>query len=563
MKKYIPVIILIFFTVTLRAGNPVSVPYDHPVYEFLDRMETLGLLNDVLDGKRPMARYRVAELLSKIDRNAPNLTAIDRRFLADYLLDFRYELQAGSKHSKNDGPEKWYSVLSSVQNFKNDFNDFFRQQHPQEENHVFMWEDSLQNFYFDYIHNLSYESRSEGEYRLANWQTYRFRGLMGGDFGIALDVSLIGLHGDSLYASEHPVLKNSFSQQNEEDPRFADRTGGELAWHTSMMDVRFAQQTVQWGPGESGKLALSDNVQTFPYLELSKNWGWGQFTFMMGKLLSVPSADSVLGQPIYPDKWIAAHRLEFSPWDPLTIGLNEMFIYGNRYADWAYLLPFNFYRSVQHNLRDRDNATISVDLEYIPWSGTKFYGAVFLDEFKQSELGSDWYGNKQAFQIGWRQEDPIGLQNTAFTLEYVAVMPWVYTHKFGINHYTHDARGLGYWAGPNSEVIYGHIRKDWHQRLRSGVIFRQSKHGANYPDENIGGDILVGHSTLLGTQSTPRETRRFLEGVLTTEKLFEAYVRYEMFNDLFLNIRWRDRTQKTQDASKHFTEFEFALKLDY
>jgi len=245
------------------------------------------------------------------------------------------------------------------------------------------------------------------------------------------------------------------------------------------MEIVFAQQEIMWGHGESGKLILSNHPEQYPYLQISKNWKWAKFTAMHGKLQSYESHRLEDGTPIYPDKWVAAHRLELSFWDPITVSINEVFIYGNRYADWAYLLPFNFYRAVQHKLRDRDNATISLDLEYVVIPGTKFYTTIFLDEMKFEKLGTDWWGNKHAIQLGLHQADPFGIENLEFTAEYSAIMPWVYTHKYRVNNYASDVRSLGHWAGPNSEVTYFNLKKDLHSRFTLGIKWLRYKKGRN------------------------------------------------------------------------------------
>jgi hypothetical protein len=554
--KRLLVISLLLFSLAY-ASNPVSVPARHPIYNYFERMETLGYLTNILDGIRPFSRTKAARLLKILEEKRAELTPIDQRRLDDFLLDFRYELNPSKKYAEMPDKQNWYSVLASWTNFKKDFKRFFKQNHPEEENHVVMWENESSNFYFDYEQGLTYEKRLDNMYRSASWQSYKFRGLINNNFGYALEVSLHGLRGDEGYIEDHPILKGSWSQKKEDEPRYSDRTGGELAWNTKYIDFNFAQQEVEWGHGESGKLILSNNPEHYPYISLSKEWGWGKFIAVHGKLQSFAEDTTDEGAELYPDKWLASHRLEFSLWRRLTIGLNENFIYGNRYADWAYLIPFNFYRSVQHKLRDRDNATISVDLELLVYRGGKIYGAVFLDEFKRSELFTDWYGNKHAFLFGFYQVDPFSISNFSVRFEYTAIMPWVYTHKYKINSYTTDYNSLGHWAGPNSEVYYLHLAKDWHQRLSTGLKFRQWKHGANYDDKNIGGDILIGHSP-----SDP-QTRKFLEGILTTEKRYEIYCNYEIFNDFFLSGRYSYINLKTQEQTEELNEFYFGFKFEY
>ena len=563
--KTVLFIIIFFFLLTdySKSQNPSSVPVSHPIYAYFERMETLGHLHNLLDGIRPYSRARVAEMLNVLDEKRTELTPIDRRKLDDFLLDFRFELNPEQKYHRVPENQNWYSPLYGWENIKTDFARFFKQNHPEEQNYVILWEKNGDSFYMNYEHGLDYESRSDGIYRSASWQAYQFRGTIDNNFGYQVEVSLHGMRGDDDYVKEHPILKGSWSQLGDDEIRYSDRTGGELAWHNQSIDIYFAQQEVEWGHGESGKLILSNNPEPYPYLALQKEWGWGKFISLHGKLQSFKQDTLAGGYPYYPDKWLAAHRLEFTLWKKITFGLNENFIYGNRYADWAYLIPFNFYRAVQHKLRDRDNATISIDCEYLLYRGIKVYGTVFLDEFRRSKLGTDWYGNKHAFMVGGYLVDPLGLANSSLRFEYTAIMPWVYTHDYQINSYATDYNSLGHWSGPNSEVYYFHAAKEWHQRLNGGFIFRQWKKGNNYADENIGGNILQGHRTLLGSQSEARTTRRFLEGVLTHEQRYQIYVNYEVFNDFVLMGRLSYSDLRIDRQKQNFREVFLGFKLNY
>jgi hypothetical protein len=165
--------------------------------------------------------------------------------------------------------------------------------------------------------------------------------------------------------------------------------------------------------------------------------------------------------------------------------------------------------------------------------------------------------------VGLHLTDFFAVPNISLRFEYLALMPWVYTHKYDINRYISDLRSLGYWAGPNSEIFYIHLDKEWHWRIITGLKWWQWKHGANYPDKNIGGDILLGHRTLLGDQEVPVETSIFLDGILETEDILEFYARYEVFNDLFLNFRVKNTQYSNPEESTNLTELHFGIRLDY
>ena len=560
LKKYI--FIAVFFASILIAGNPVSVPLWDPVYRFLDRVETLGYINNLLDGVRPFDREHIAQILIKIAQKRAQLTTIDQEKLDNFLLDYRFEINRTDKYAQIEDERTTYSPFSSWSQFKKDFLRFFSQNQPEEENHLFLWEDSSNSFYLDFLYEFTFDKRDDGIQRNKDIMTFSLRGTLYDDFGYRLDVEFATLRGDREYRNQDPYLKSTW-RNDRENVTYFDRSGGDISYRTPYVDLRFAMQPVTWGVGESGTLILSDNVEQYPYLSISKYWGWGSFTFLHGKLLSEQTGTNEKGQAIHPDKWLVANRFEFSPFNGMAIGLNGLIIYGNRSADWAYLFPINYFRAIEHNLRDRDNAILAVDLESRLFDGTKIYGTLFIDELRQDKIGTDWYGNKHGFQLGLHLADLFRIPNITARFEYVAVMPWVYTHKYNVNRYIHDMRSLGYWAGPNSQVVYLHLEKEWHRRLRTGLKWRQWKHGRNYSNENIGGDILLGHNVLLGEQEKPRETRKFLEGILETDERFNFYAQYEVFNDFYLDFSYTHIKYVDPDVQSNLNEIHFGFKLDY
>ncbi len=561
LKKLL--IFLFLLSGLLQAQNPLSVTLHAPVYDFLERMESLGITANQLNGALPLSRGRIAQLLAEIADKRGRLTAIDQRRLDDFLLDFRRELRPQEKYGQTGEGKTWYSTLSSWNNLKKDFYRALHQRYPEEENHLFLWETGDSSFYADYRQVFTYDGRSDGPARNANEQTYLFRGNIG-NFAYQWQVSLQAVRGDAAYRRQDPLLKNTFIQDSESGKTtFADRTGGELAIHFRAFDFSFAQQPLSWGPGESGKLILSDWAEQYPYISINKNWGWGRFTMVHAKLQSFLQTTLDDGTRLYPDKWLAAHRLEISPFDNFSFGLSEMFVYGNRYADWSYLFPLNFYRAVQHKLRDRDNAAIALDAEWTPFDGVKLYGALFLDDMKFDSLGGHWYGNKQAVQTGINWYDPFGWANARVTAEYVAIMPWVYTHKFAVNAYTSDNRSLGHWAGPNSEVVFWELQKDFHARFTAGVRWQKLRKGHNLPNANIGGDINLGHNTLLGNQLEPRRKRYFLEGELETRQETTLFAKYEIFNDLYLSAAYIFTQRRFKDAKENYSDLHFGFLFRY
>jgi hypothetical protein len=562
MKYRIQLVALILIWQGAFAGNPTSVPLTDPVYAFLDRMETAGVIPNLVDGVKPLDRERISIYLQQIDQQRHLLTVIDRELLDNYLLDYRYEINRQIKYAPMNPARNWYTPLSSWQQFKQDFKRFLQRRQPEEQNHVVLWEDSTNSFSFDFVEEMTYETLLDSVSRSRQSETYRFRGTINENFGYQVNVFMARISGDHAYINDDPVLKNTWRTDRGKEVYF-DRSSGEIAWRSAFIDLRIAHQPVRWGLGNSGTLILSDYPEQFAYVNLAKYWKWGGFTFMHGKLLAEDTLRTEQGQPIYPDKWITINRFEFSPLACMAIGLTDIIVYGKRSVEWAYMLPIHYFRAVEHNLRDRDNALLAIDAEVRIIKGMKLYGTWLIDEFREDKLFSNWYGNKHGFQFGMHLVDPFQLNNFEVRFEYVAIMPWVYTHIYNINRYSTDGRSLGYWTGPNSEVTYLNITKWWHRRLVTSLTGQRWRHGANYANKNIGGDIMLGHDTLLGSQTEPVLTRKFLEGILQVENRVQFQTQYEVFNDVYLQLAVNYTTYDNSKSTTRSTELHLGLKFDY
>ena len=161
MKNLILVVGLFIIIIPLHAGNPVSVPIHHEIYHFLDRMETLGIIDNILDGVKPFDREHISELLIEISLQREKLTGIDRDKLDNYLLDFRFEIDNTTTYFQIGDNKTWYTPFHSWTQMKNDFLRFFSQNNPEENNYLFLWEDSTNSFYSEFIYDFTYDQRSD------------------------------------------------------------------------------------------------------------------------------------------------------------------------------------------------------------------------------------------------------------------------------------------------------------------------------------------------------------------------------------------------------------------
>ena len=110
-------LLLILFTASIHASNISSVPLEHPIYPFFDRLETMGLIDELLMGTKPITRDRVTTILLHLDSIRIEMTSIDQQKLNNFLLDFRYEINSKDRYKEmHDIPNKHLHILRGLQN---------------------------------------------------------------------------------------------------------------------------------------------------------------------------------------------------------------------------------------------------------------------------------------------------------------------------------------------------------------------------------------------------------------------------------------------------------------
>jgi len=67
-------IIMCLLKLPLFSQNPSSVDIYDPVYDYLDKMETMGYLNHYLNGVKPLSRSIIASFLLQVNKKRARLS---------------------------------------------------------------------------------------------------------------------------------------------------------------------------------------------------------------------------------------------------------------------------------------------------------------------------------------------------------------------------------------------------------------------------------------------------------------------------------------------------------
>lgn len=480
----------------------VSVPLSDDAYYFFDRFRVLGMVQSVRGNARPLSRMEMARMIMEVGRSAGQLSPMERDGWRQIRSAFRAEL-ASLKEDISDipAPKCLLHLRSETASLCID---------------AIGGVEALQR------------PRELGDPFLRFVEGGRIRGLLRGSLGFYLDArNALEIH-EEISSDPDRFFEGQAGSVTPRGRRaYRDETNAYVVAALPWFQIKIGKDVVAWGPGVRGSLGLSGNAGPMDLIQLMAEYGPVKFTHLTG-FLRTDLWDSTASywvdvdelREIYKKKNLAAHRLDIGIGRWGEIGLYEVVVYGERGLELGYLLPIMFFRSHEHYLGDRDNVAMGADLTLRPIHTLELYGALFVDDVSTERIGEDYWADRLAYMAGGIWVNPLRFKDSLLRFEYTRIDPYTYTHHYPINVYTHYGRILGHELGPNADLVAIELsRRFWIRRLfRShleiSLSVERTRHGANPPNQNVGGDVFRPH------RSGDANTVHFLDGILEKRTTF-------------------------------------------
>ncbi len=354
-----------------------------------------------------------------------------------------------------------------------------------------------------------------------------------------------------------------FNHNKDRDEAYFDRTDVLFDLDLDFCVVNPGRFANSWGPGEQGNMFLSSGAMSYDQVRLLLFTGPLKLVSLTGGLRTeeydpnsaVETANGDV-KYAYRKKYIAAHRLE-ARIGRLTLGLNESVIYADKDVQLGYMLPLNIFWSEQHYQGDRDNTAMGFDLAYAHRWRVNLYGEFFIDDLSFRQL-SDFRHTKAAYLLGFSWH-PVWAEGINIRCEYERVNPFVYTHRFNVDSYTHYLTGLGSTLQPNGDSLGAAITVKAAPFIDVTAGLRFTRHGGNYVDSlgefvNVGGDTA--YPDLLSTDDDSRSLS-FLGGRLMRRTAAELRLDAVLMDRRLFNTVPAGRISITGAAGYETTRFSY------
>jgi len=291
-------------------------------------------------------------------------------------------------------------------------------------------------------------------------------------------------------------------------------------------------------------LFLSENSNNYLFLKLNtKIWKFN-YTNIYTELLQ----DGRIGaDTLKTKKYMVSHHLSFDATDWLNVGLYENIVFGRENNfEFHYLNPVIFYRAVEQQVGSPDNAAVGLNYSALVKKKLKFYGQMYIDEFRINDIssGNKSWANKFGFQQGVKYIDAFGVNNLDTQLEFNSVRPYAYQHNKRISSFTHYGQPLAHPLGNNFQEIVGRVHYQPFEKWRMDGTFTFAKYGRDPDDLSWGGDLN-------DKTDFPRPFENGVEigqGIEHNLMNLQGRVSFEMKHNLSLDVQGLYRNQDIEQA---------------
>lgn len=521
--KFVVLIIIVLCQFSFAQSEFVDA--NDKVYRFLDRMSSNHIIKHYNSFEIPITRKKVTGYLKDILMNKEKLNNEDIALLNYFANKYAFDLS---------------DDISSVISIGKSHYDFFSEK--ERFLYAFSKKDTL-NLFINLI--------AKGNYVFSNREitgegiSYNgLLGIYGGEIRGTI-LNRIGFHlygdngtlrGDKGISESIEELKYNFKFNEKDDESFFDKTYGYLNIDFDFVRFKIGNDYRKIGYGRLSPI-VNDPFVGLSYFDFKIDFSFFTYSFVHSKLMGdyKSNSDSIQGKIVtIDDKYLAYHRLGFDIAPHFNFGFGEMIIYSRRGIDLSYVNPFSFYKTVEHQNQDRDNALLFVDFENRSIEGVKFFGTYLIDDINFGKE-KEWWGNQTFLHLGTsiyqlNKSIPLDLH-----FEYVRISPYTFTHRINSNNFMNSTYPLGGGLVPNSELFFVEINYRLRSRFDLVFQYQYQEHGSNIIDEmgnitNYGGDIKLGHRV------SDSEKSGFLDGFREYFRKFSLILNYEPFNNVLLSI---------------------------
>lgn len=323
------------------------------------------------------------------------------------------------------------------------------------------------------------------------------------------------------------------------------------------LDIQVGRDSMKWGPGYQGNLILSDNSPAFDMLKYSgtidlNDFGEGYGKINFTKFFSL--LDSLDGQ----NRYFSGQRLEYKPFDALTLGLSETAIISQDssilfYNPLPFIPPYYATWWIASMFSPQEvNCNVSVDMELNFHPGIKIYGEWMADDFIFFPEENP-FPSRTGFLAGAYFADPLGFGNTDFRIEYTHINNYVYFPRNSWQDYLYQGEYIGNPLGPDADQLYLGLTHRLSDKFNLSLSYTHERHGEGQVGIPLPSDPVIANENI------------FLSGIIEKQQAYQAEISYTVSPqwELSASATLENIENKDNTVGENENNTYFQLELNY
>ena len=455
-----------------------QVVYEHisrtSVYDFLDELANAKII-EINSAIKPYSRTFIAEKLKEASGKLDQLSKRQQKEIEFYLKDYRLELEYTTNGMKP------LNIFPKSDHFATAMNPL-----------GFHYRDSIFAVSVRPIWGIDYYNNTNG----SAWHRW------GGLEAFTYISKNIGGYTSLRDNYESEVLTNpGYFNQRQGSPQkgspeggieYSEARGGLMAsWKWGAIGI--VKDHAEWGNNYNGSNILSGRTPSFAQIKLQLTpVRWFEFNYIHGWLVSevIDSSrsywDNDVYRGIFHNKYIAANMFTIRPVKNLAVSIGNSVVYSDMNVHLAYLIPFLFYKSVDHTLNATNhagqtgqNSQLFLDISSRNIKNLHLFLTLFVDEFSMTRVTNPEAYNFLSWKGGFRLSNwPV--QNLMLTGEFTYTLPITYQHNIATTSFESNRYNLGHYLRDNSNDIYFSMRFKPLRGLTFDLSYSLASHYNNY-----------------------------------------------------------------------------------
>jgi hypothetical protein len=505
------------------------------IYDFIDELANDKII-EINSAIKPYSRNFIYKKLKEAESKKGNLNKRQQKDLTFYLKIYAF---VGDLNYNPYAEKAKMNILKKRSGFNTGINPL-----------GLFYKDSSFSFSIKPIWGIRYYSNDQGQIQ-HTWGGAEAYATVGKNWSIYASLR-------DNYQTEVLAFPQYFTQQEggnykinvqgREGGDYSEMRGG-INYSWKWGTIGLVKDHLQWGNNYNGANIFGGQQPSFGMIKLHLNpIKWLDFNYYHGWLVSeiIDSSRSYTTsngdwRAVYRDKYIAANMYTFKPFKNFHFSIGNSIVYSDVNPHIEYLIPFLFYKSVDHTLNhgiDNQNSQMFGDFSFRMIKHLHLYGTIFIDEFSTTRIGKEEESNFYGYKLGSKLNNwPIN--NIYLTFEYTKTSPITYKHRVPTLTYESNKFNLGHYLRDNSKEYYVNLGLKPMRGLKVEISYLNAKHGNEYQYTDGSEAILL----------------PFMESVIWSKESYSLKILYEFISEAYLYFNFTNSNIKGYDVDGQTAQY--------